>query len=85
MSTSLHVCPAMTRRKPPPDLRPSWRDPNMPVLLTCTNQDTGQNYLREYTPERAQYAFAWRMENGTNLVPDWRNDPTYHMRRRPQP
>jgi hypothetical protein len=68
------------RRHPLPDTRPSWRDPDMPVLLPCKDQTTGQPYLREYTSDRAQYAFSVRMQMG-NALP-WQIDPTYNLRRK---
>ena len=61
-----------------PDLRPDWRDPNMPVMLNCTDPITGP-YLREFTSERAQYAFSIRMQ--MSAAPDWRDDPTYNLRK----
>jgi hypothetical protein len=49
----------------------------MPVMLNCTDPLTGP-YLKEFTSERAQYAFQIRMQ--MSHVPDWRNDPTYNMK-----
>ncbi len=70
----------MHRRKPlSPDLRPDWRDPNMPVMLNCIDKDTGRQYLKSYTPERATYAFSVRMQ--ISSAPDWQNDPTYNLRK----
>jgi hypothetical protein len=62
-------------------LRLDWRDPNMPVMLNCTDPLTG-TYLKEFTSERAQYVSQIRMQ--MSHAPDWRNDPTYNMRRKPK-
>jgi hypothetical protein len=66
------------RPKPKPDLRPDWRDSNMPVMLNCTDAVTGP-YLKEFTPERAQYAFQIRMQ--MSHMPSWHSDPTYNLRK----
>ena len=72
----------MPRRKSPkPDLRPDWRDPDMPALFACTDPKTGQNYLREFKPDRATYAFAQKLRREDHLLPSWRNDPTYNLRK----
>ena len=59
--------------------RPDWRDPAMPVLMNCTDSITGKPYIREFTSERAQYAFQMRMKIGT--APTFANDPTYNLRK----
>ncbi len=60
------------------DLRPDWRDPNMPVILNCTDPTTGP-YLKEFTSERATLAFSIRMKMSS--APSWHNDPTYNLRK----
>lgn len=66
------------RRKQPPDTRPDWRDPNMPVLRDYKMIDGSKkeivdpDYERRY---RAHMIDAAPHEN-------WRNDPTYNIRRR---
>lgn len=65
-------------KRPPPDTRPDWRDPDMPVLV-CTKSDG----LIQWEPERFQRAVAGRLAICTE--PDWRNDPTYNLRRKPKP
>ncbi len=68
----------MPRRKPlPPDTRPNWRDPAMPVLV-----DLKFKGLTPWHPERFQRAVAGRLAICTE--PDWKNDPTYHLRRKPK-
>ena len=72
----------MARRKSPkPDLRPDWRDPNMPALFACTDRKTGKNFLKEFSPVRATYAFAKKLRQEDKLLPSWRDDPTYNLRK----
>lgn len=59
--------------KPAPD----WRDPNMPVIAYSTEAKG----LVSIEPERLQRVCQRRMEWG-GIVPDWRNDPTYNLRRK---
>lgn len=61
------------RPKPlPPDTRPDWRDPDMPVLVTVAGK------LVAWSPDRAQRGYTWRMQELN--APTFRNDPTYHLR-----
>lgn len=69
------------RRRPYIDTRPDWRDPNMPVLLQTTHG------LVQVSAESAQYTFAVRVKRleqmeDTHPFINWRNDPTYNMRRK---
>jgi hypothetical protein len=62
----------MRRRRPAPDTRPDWRDPDMPVFLD-----------RWYTPAEARKIFQQRVQEFTKLMDKqpqlyWRNDPLYH-------
>lgn len=60
------------RKPPPPDTRPDWRDQNLKIWIA---------HLRRWvTPEQMQ-ASAQRGVNSL-YTPDWRNDPTYNLRRR---
>jgi hypothetical protein len=61
-------------RRPKPDLRPDWRDPNMPVLV-----DLKSKGLTPWAPERFQRAVAHRLEICTE--PNWDKDPTYNLRK----
>lgn len=66
----------MPRRRPrlPPDTRPDWRDPYMPVLV--------QHRIRgliAIEPERLVHVCQVRLSMCTE--PDYRSDPTYHMRK----
>jgi hypothetical protein len=66
----------MKHRRLPPDHRPSWRDPNMPVLRNYTMPD---GTIRTYVDpdyERRYREFLISMDTR-----DWRTDPTYHSRK----
>ena len=71
----------MKRHRPSPDLRPDWRDPNMPALFACTDPKTGRNFLQAFNPDRARYAFAQKLRREDKLLPSWRDDPTYNLRK----
>lgn len=61
------------RPKPlPPDTRPDWRDPNMPVLVTVSGE------LVTWAADRAQRGYIRRMEELN--APTFHTDPTYHLR-----
>lgn len=65
----------MTRRRLPPDTRPSWRDPEMPVLVQMA--DTNQ-----LEPFSAQEVTEWmKVKFAENDEPYWRNDPTYDLKK----
>ena len=64
-----------------PDPRPDWRDPNMPALFSCTDPMTGKQFLKEFSADRARYAFARKLARGDHLLPSWRDDPTYNLRK----
>jgi len=63
------------RRRLPPDNRPDWRDPDIPVLIgDCL-----------YTPEEMQRVCQEHIKVVTEVMdrhPElyWRNDPLYHGR-----
>ena len=62
----------MKRRRPlPPDTRPSWRDPNCPVI-----GKSGRLINYHKMKQHAQV-----MMIAADL-PNWRNDPTYNLRRK---
>lgn len=61
----------MTRRRLPPDTRPNWRDPECPVV-----GKSGK--LIDY--HKMELRAKMNMENP--IVPNWRNDPTYNLRRK---
>jgi len=60
---------------PHPDQRLDWRDPDMPVLLKVRRGDCVW-----FTSDEAQQAAEQRMQDPRAL--DWRDDPTYNLRRR---
>jgi hypothetical protein len=68
----------MTRRRLPPDNRPDWRDPDMPILLEGN----------VYTPDEATRMFQERVRLMTETLDRnpqfyWRNDPLYHGKKKP--
>lgn len=63
----------MRRRKPPPDTRPDWRDPDMPVLAQT------KHGLETWDHERFRRAIAGRLAICTE--PHYTDDPTYNMRK----
>ena len=64
----------MKRRRPPPDLRPDWRDLDMPVLVSTKSQG-----MTEWTPERVQKVALHRLQFADES--NWRDDPTYNLRK----
>lgn len=58
-------------RKPKPDTRLDWRDPDMPVI--------GRSG-KEYPPETMQRIR--QQELMTKAEPKWKEDPTYNLRRK---
>lgn len=62
----------MKRRPLPPDTRLDWRDPNMPVL-----GKSGRPIDHTKMVVKANMALELSTE------PNWKNDPTYHMKRKP--
>lgn len=64
----------MKRLRPPPDLRPDWRDPAMPCLVS-----TKSSGMTEWTPERLQRVATAKLD--LTSEPSWRDDPTYNLRK----
>lgn len=65
----------MPRRKPlGPDLRPDWRDPNMPCLVSTKSEG-----LTEWDPARLQRVASAKLNLANE--PLWHSDPTYHLRK----
>jgi len=61
----------MPRRKSlPPDTRPDWRDPNMPIWVSRVN--------RWVAPEEMQRSAQKGIASGSEYL--WRDDPTYNMK-----
>jgi hypothetical protein len=53
----------------------------MPALFACTDSKTGKNFLKEFTPDRARYAFAKKLAREDHLLPSYKDDPSYNWRR----
>lgn len=69
----------MKRSTLPPDTRPDWRDPAMPVDRKYVGRDGKP--MGEITPEYESGFRAFLIETMTQL-PNWRNDPTYDLKRK---
>lgn len=63
----------------PPIPRPNWRDPNMPVLFPIRQPD-GTTTLESFPAE--ELAAAMKIWHAQNEQPDFRDDPTYNLRRK---
>ena len=64
-------------KRPKPDHRPNWRDPNMPVM-----RDYRMANGEVHTTIDPDYERRYRemlMETSTHL--SWKNDPTYNIRK----
>jgi hypothetical protein len=61
----------MKRQPPKPDRRLDWRDPDMPVLGKSGN-----------LIDHRKMELKAKMAMTSAAEPDWRNDPTYNLRRR---
>jgi hypothetical protein len=67
----------MRRRKLPPDTRPDWRDPDMPVIRRyrmgngTTRTEVDPDYERRYR----------EMLMETAVQPHYTDDPTYNLRK----
>ena len=66
------------RRKPYIDLRPSWRDPQMPVLRKYKMGDG--SVKTDIDPDYEHRYREMLMEHSPN--PGWKQDPTYNMRKK---
>ena len=58
-------------KRPRPDLRPSWQDPDLPVF-----GKSGKAINPEKMVLKAQMTLV------TSQAPNWKNDPTYELRKR---
>jgi len=65
-------------RRPKPDLRPSWRDPNMSVFRDYKMADG--SLRTDVDPDYEHRYREMLMEYSPN--PSWKKDPTYNMRRK---
>lgn len=72
----------MRRRKLPPDQRPDWRDPQMPVIRDYVMRDGTRKTTVDPDYEHRYREFLITLPDETGAHPHWRNDPTYNMRRK---
>jgi hypothetical protein len=68
------------RRRLPPDTRPNWRDPQMPVTRDYHFGDGSRKTAVDPDYER-RYREMLMQTNPESTFPSWRNDPTYNMRK----
>ena len=66
----------MARRKPIPDTRLDWRDPNMPVLRLNERRQT-----IEVSPHNIQSYYWQRINSPFYGVPHYKDDPTYFLKK----
>lgn len=65
------------KRRLPPDTRPDWRDPEMPVIRDYKMPDgTTKEYVTPEFENRYRAYFFPLIP-----VPTWKEDPTYNLRR----
>jgi len=68
----------MKRKRLPPDTRPNWRDPNMPVIRRYRMGDGTTKTEVDPDYERRYREFLLHDSN----QPDYHRDPTYNLRRK---
>lgn len=66
------------RQRKTPDTRPDWRDPDMPVLRDYAMRDGSKKVIVDPDYERRYRAHMIE----TAPFENWRNDPTYELRKR---
>lgn len=64
-------------KRPRPDLRPSWRDPNLPCIRAY-KMGNGERRT-EVDPDYERRYREMLMETSTH--PGWKNDPTYDLKK----
>lgn len=64
-------------KRPRPDHRPSWRDPNLPCIRNYIMRDGSRKI--EVDPDYEHRYREFLMETSTH--PDFRNDPTYDLKK----
>ena len=64
-------------RRPKPDHRLSWRDPNMPVLRDYHMSDGSIRTIVDPDYERRYREFLM----SDSILPNYKNDPTYNLRK----
>lgn len=68
----------MTRRRPTPDTRLDWRDPEMPVIR---NYVMGSGEKRTVVDHDYERRYHEHLMSTPSLEPHWSQDPTYHLKR----
>lgn len=68
-------------KRPKPDHRLSWRDPNMPVLRDYRMGDGSTRHVIDPDYER-RYREMLMATTSAAHFPSWRSDPTYDLRRK---
>lgn len=62
--------------------RLDWRDPDM-LVCALNGQDIGLGYrMGDVTKEFMQYASEQSLDYPDPRRPNWRNDPTYNLRKK---
>ena len=69
----------MRRRRDPPDKRLDWRDPNMPCIRSGIID--GVKQTAEIKPEHIQQYYSIKLQRNKEVEPEWRNDPTYNLKK----
>lgn len=69
-------------RRPPPDNRLDWRDPEMPVWRNYKMRDGSTKGWVDPDYERRFREHRMEVSQVMQDVPDWRSDPTYNLRRK---
>ena len=69
------------RRHLPPDTRPDWRDPDMPVIRNYVMANGTHKTTVDPDYEHRYREFLITLPNETSAHPHWCNDPTYNMKR----
>ena len=67
------------RRRLPPDTRPNWRDPNMPVMRDYVMRDGTKRTQVDPDYEHRYREFLITLPDDTH--PNWRLDPTYDLKK----
>lgn len=65
------------KRRPPPDTRLNWRDPNMPVIRDYTMADGSKKIVVDPDYEHRYREFQMHRPGD-----DWKSDPTYNVRKK---
>lgn len=70
----------MKRKPSTPDLRPSWRDPDMPVFRNY--KMANGSIIESVSPAYESGFRQFLIDTDPGRLPSYRTDPTYNLRRR---